>query len=385
MYSVVDYGTLIADKVRMGAFVAALRQVVRPGAVVIDIGTGTGIFASLACSLGARRVYAIEPNDAIEVARSIAAANGFADRIEFHHAFSTDVTLPEQADVIVADIGGMLPWFGRAIPSIVDARRRLLAPGGVIVPQRDVVWTAVVEVEEMYSRQTDPWSANEFGLDMKAARDLVVNTWMRGRVAPDQLLAPPKRWTTVDYAAVEDSNVRATVEWTVVRGGVGHGLASGFDRTVADGVELSNAPDRDKEIQPTLVYEPVFFPWTHPVALEPGDVVSATISATLVREEYVWSWRTRICSGAGGAAKAAFDQSTFLGTPLCTATLKKHATDYVPSLTDQGRLTLLALTLMADRTPAGEIARRLRETHPARFPRAEDALAFVGTLASQYA
>src|SRR5882672_2715616 len=101
MYSVADYGALIADTVRMGAFVAALKRTVRPGSVVVDIGTGTGICALIACALGARRVYAIEPNDAIEVAREIAAANGYTDRIEFHQAVSTDVTLPERGDVIV--------------------------------------------------------------------------------------------------------------------------------------------------------------------------------------------------------------------------------------------------------------------------------------------
>ena len=50
MYRVVDYGDMIADAVRMNAFVAALRAAVTPGCVVVDIGTGTGIFALLACS-----------------------------------------------------------------------------------------------------------------------------------------------------------------------------------------------------------------------------------------------------------------------------------------------------------------------------------------------
>src|SRR5687767_11640886 len=111
MYSIADYGAMISDDVRMGAFMRALRETVKPGAVVIDIGTGTGIFALLACRLGARRVYALEPDDAIQVAREIAAANGYADRIEFIQAMSTQVTLPERADVIISDLGGVLPWF----------------------------------------------------------------------------------------------------------------------------------------------------------------------------------------------------------------------------------------------------------------------------------
>ena len=103
------------------------------------------MFALLACRFGARRVYAIEPEDAIEVAREIAVANGYADRIEFIQAMSTEATLPERADVIISDLGDMLPWFRHHIPSIVDARNRFLAPGGVFIPRRDVAWAAVVE------------------------------------------------------------------------------------------------------------------------------------------------------------------------------------------------------------------------------------------------
>ncbi len=122
MYSVAVYGEMMGDAVRMRAYAQALREAVRPGSVVLDIGTGTGIFAMLAARFGARRVYAIEPADAIQVARDIAAANGCADRIEFIQGLSTEVSLPERADVIVSDLRGVLPLYQRHLPSIVDAR-----------------------------------------------------------------------------------------------------------------------------------------------------------------------------------------------------------------------------------------------------------------------
>ena len=83
MYSVHDYGAMIADRVRMEAYAEALRQAVKPGSVVLDLGSGAGIFALLACRLGARHVYAIEPSDIIEVGREIAAANSYSGRITF--------------------------------------------------------------------------------------------------------------------------------------------------------------------------------------------------------------------------------------------------------------------------------------------------------------
>ena len=383
MHGITDYGALIADTVRMGAYTTALKRTVTPGSVVVDLGTGTGIWALIACALGARKVYAIESNDAIEVARAIAAANGFADRIEFHHAFSGDVTLPECADVLVADLAGMLPWFHSGIPSIIDARRRMLAPHGVLIPQRDVVWTAVVEAEEMYSRHTRAWRGNEFGIDMEAARDLAVNTWTRGRVTSDQLIAPPRRWCDLDYHTIENPHAHGTVEWVACRRGVGHGLTLGFDRILADGVEISNAPDRPDTVRPTLVSEPVFFPWVEAVALDAGDVITAEINGVLVREDYIWSWKTDVRTPSG-EAKASFNQSTFYGTPLSRAALQKRGSTYVPLLNEEGRMTLFVLTLIADRQPAEQIARRLVSSLPTRFTKPEDALAFVGDILAQY-
>src|SRR5216684_2505360 len=105
-YSLSGYGEMIADRVRIEAFTQALRGAIRPGAVVMDIGTGPGIMAVLACQLGASRVYAIEPDEIIQVARTIAAANGCADKIEFFEEVSSRVTLPERADVILSDLRG---------------------------------------------------------------------------------------------------------------------------------------------------------------------------------------------------------------------------------------------------------------------------------------
>ena len=76
VYSLTGYGEMIADAVRMQSYVEALRKAVTPGCTVLDIGTGTGIFALLACRFGAERVFALEPSAAIQVAIEIARSNG---------------------------------------------------------------------------------------------------------------------------------------------------------------------------------------------------------------------------------------------------------------------------------------------------------------------
>src|SRR5271169_6051536 len=97
MYNLGSYGSMVADRVRVDAYVQALRKTVREGSVVVEIGTGPGIFAVLACQLGASRVYAIEPTEIIQVAREVAGANGCGDRIEFFEDLSNRVTLPLRA------------------------------------------------------------------------------------------------------------------------------------------------------------------------------------------------------------------------------------------------------------------------------------------------
>src|SRR5690349_13629207 len=160
MYSLHFYGQMLADAPRMDAYGAALRHVIRPDSVVMDLGCGPGVFALLACKLGARRVYAVEPDNVIGLAREAAVANGFADRIEFFEKLSTEITVPEPADIIVSDLRGVLPWFQQNIPSIIDARKRLLARGGVLIPHRDILWAAIVEAREQYEEFVGPWKNN---------------------------------------------------------------------------------------------------------------------------------------------------------------------------------------------------------------------------------
>src|SRR2546427_571788 len=119
MYSIPEHGGMMADRVRMDAYTHALRQAVKPGSVVLDIGTGTGMFALLACQFGARAVYAVEPDgDALQVAREIAAANGYGARIQFIQDLSTRISVPERADVMISDLRGAVPLFQQHLPSI---------------------------------------------------------------------------------------------------------------------------------------------------------------------------------------------------------------------------------------------------------------------------
>jgi protein arginine N-methyltransferase 1 len=371
---------MITDKGRMDAYTQALRQVVKPGSVVLDIGTGTGIFALMACQFGARRVYAIEPADVIQVARSIAVSNGYADRVEFIQDLSTRITLPEKADVIISDLRGVLPLFHHHIPSVVDARRRLLASKGVLISQRDTLWVAVAEVPELYKNYTIPWADHYFGFDMKAALPFVKNSWQKFRVKPEQLLVDPKCWATLDYLKVESPDVKGEVNWTVTRAGTAHGLIVWFDATLIDGISFSNAPHA-----PELIYGSFFYPWSTSVNLAVGDTVNVYLEANLVGDDYLWRWNTRVLDqGQPDQVKADFRQSSFFSVPLSPLKLRKKASNYVPKLNEDGKIDRTILDLLNSDVSLGEIASRLLTQFPSRFPKWENALAHVGELSEKY-
>lgn len=369
---------MIADKGRMDAYVKALRQSVKPDSTVLDIGTGTGIFALLACQFGAKKVYAIEPSDAIQVAREIAAANGYADRIEFIQKLSTEVNLPQLADVIISDIRGILPLFQQHIPAIVDARKRLLSPDGILIPQCDTLWAAVVEVPHLYSRIVSAWDDNAYGLDMKAARQIVTNIWSKGRVAPAQLLTTPQSWATLDYSTIESSDVSAQINWDVARSGRAHGLSVWFDATLAEGIGFSNAPG-----MPELIYGIAFFPWTKPVFLELGERVSVSLQANLVGDNYIWRWHTCVLNNSGNI-KTKFQQSTFFAMPLPPAELRKGSANYVATLNEEGEIDRLILELMSSGKELGDIARQVQAQFPDYFANWQSALTRVGDLSKKY-
>lgn len=380
MYSLSVYGSMIADRVRVAAYEEALRKTVRKGAVVVEIGTGPGIFAVLACQLGAGRVFAIEPSEIIQVAREVAAANGCAGKIEFFEGVSNRVTLPLRADVIVSDLRGVLPLFQRHIPDIVDARRRFLAPGGALIPRKDTVWAAIAEAPKPYGEVVDPWEKNALGQNLSPARLLALNDVQKVRLATDRLLTGHKLWTTLDYANVDNHNVRGNLEWTVERAGIGHGIVAWFDAELAEGVGFSNAPGT-----PETVYGSLFFPWAQPVPLAQGQTVGVSIWASLVENDYVWRWSTRIETlDKSSASRIQFGQSQLDGAVLSASKLHKTAADYVPVLSDEGRLRRRTFELMDGKASLEEIARRLEQEFPQRFQGWQQALSYAGAVSQEH-
>lgn len=129
---------MLADYARTAAYREMLMECAQDK-VVVEIGCGSGALVCFAARAGARHVYAIEQTNAIEMAAEIVRRNGLADRVTFLRGNSLDVDLPEQADIVVSELIGTDPFGERMLLPLVDASRRFLKPGGMMLPERIVV------------------------------------------------------------------------------------------------------------------------------------------------------------------------------------------------------------------------------------------------------
>jgi len=376
MYSIHGYAAMIHDARRVEAYRHALQQTVTADSVVVDIGTGLGIFAFLACQAGARKVYAIEPCEVIAVARELAAANGYLPRIEFLEDISTRVTLPEPADVIVSDMGGAIPFFQQHIPSIIDARNRFLKPHGTLIPQCDTLWAGVVNAAAVHTKIA-PSTDRALGLDMRLAWKMATNLFLNARFTELQLATAPERLAVLNYSGIANPDLHTQVKWDVPHPATGHGIGLWFDRTLADGVCYSTAPG-----EPEMVYGSSFFPWPEPVELDQGDTILLDIRADLRKHEYIWSWNTRISGSTG--VKHAFRQSDFFGQVRSPAGQRKLTADHIPRLNEDGERDRLILHLMDGQNTIEEIAREVQQRFPERFRTLEKAIGYVAGLSSKY-
>jgi protein arginine N-methyltransferase 1 len=372
MYSVADFGRMIDDDARMEAFREAMSKSVRQDSVVLDLGAGTGIMALLACRYGAKRIYAVEPSNALQVARETAAKGGLSDRIVWIQQRSLTVALPEPVDLIVEDMRGALPWCSTHVPDVIDVRKRFLKPGGRIIPGEDVSFCAAVSAHELYGDRILPWRSRVADVDLSPASRYVENAPVGVRFKPEQLLSAPVAWSKIDYLTVTSPNVKETFALEISRNDTAHGLLLWFDAELLPDVKLSNAPGRPKN-----VYGQLFLPWPRPIEFDKGAVVDVNVRADLVGDDYVWTWETR-CD------EHHFRQSSFAATPVTPESLARRAAHHHPSLGQEGKVVRFALERMSGTLTLSDLGDELFRAFPKRFRSKKEAFDFAARLSGDY-
>jgi len=289
------YRMLIADEARTSAYRTALREVVRRGDVVIDLGAGTGILALFACQLGARHVFAIEKSEVADAAAFLVRQRGLADRITVLHDDSRNVTLPERGNVLVTETLGMLAFDEGIAGSVIDARARLLRDDATVIPQRIELLLAPIDDADAWANVAW-WNEPQHGLDLSPLQPFAANTIHPCTIASESCIAEPAIAIGTDLSS---SFVTGRAGFVAKRNATLRGFAGWFSATLSAGARITNAPGSGTH------WSQAFLPLREPIALRAGEAIIVDLACN---DGALWRW-----SGSAGAT--SFDQSTAFATP----------------------------------------------------------------------
>ena len=302
--------SMLVDDVRTGAYGQAISRVVKAGDIVVDVGCGSGILSLMARRAGAKHVYAIESEAVIEMAKLVAAKNGYQDKITFFNDVSFNVELPEKADVIVTETLGTFGFEEGILGSLTDARDRFLKPGGKLIPHSLELFLVPVEMPQFYEHVVDFWVNGCQGFDFSPIRELTVNNFHPLKLHEGTFLADPTRTEPIVFPETKLAEIDTKFSVYASRRGRCHGFAGWFNADLLSGLRISNGPT-DKASHWGLS----FFPLEKPVTVDRGNRILVEVSST-GNGEY-WHWR-------GDINGQRFDQSTLRGSPQTVSTHPKR-------------------------------------------------------------
>ncbi|HUR40161.1 MAG TPA: methyltransferase domain-containing protein [Verrucomicrobiae bacterium] len=292
---------LLGDTVRNDAFAAALKRVVKPGAVVADIGAGTGFLSFLARRLGAKACHLYEYTPAIELAQALARRNGI-DGLTFVQAHSTQVRQPPKADVVVSETLGNFALEEGLLETLADARR-FLKPGGKLLPRALREFVAPVTSPRL-QREVDVWAAIGHGLDFAEAREFGLNNMYVKLVRPDDL--PGEKiaatWDEIEFDGKDKPTAprHGEARWnaTQLNGAAVHGFALWWEIELAPGITLSTSP-----YALATHWQQVYLPLLEPLHPAAGESIEIALkSDTRKGVRLVWEACAR---KAGGKPRGA--------------------------------------------------------------------------------
>jgi len=358
--------SLLADDDRVERFREAIHAVVRPGDVVVDIGSGTGLLAYFACQAGAARVFAIEEGRVVSLAREIALINRFADRVEFFNDSSFRVELPERADVLISET----LWnfgLGEGLADVLADARRFLKPAARIVPEAVELHVAAVQSDRCYSMLYDR-PADRHGIDFSPLRYYQVNNVQMPHLDADGYLGAPAHLLTVRADEPSASDIDASATVAVTTAGVLHGVLGWFRARLSPGVWLDNEPPSVKSS-----WAHAFFPMQNPVGVQPGDEISIRLQAA--EQGSIWRWRTGV--RRAGRVLVDYDQNAGASFPNTANPAGADTGRVGPRTTLHGEVVAWVLQAMDGSRTLRQLEAGVLERFGNRFAEPEDAVTLV--------
>jgi hypothetical protein len=328
-----EHSSMLFDATRNEAYARAIRGLVKPESVVLDLGAGMGLHGLLAAASGASRVYLAEPQPVVHAAREAARANHLTERVVILQNRIEDVRLEERADLIISVFTGNLLYSEDLLPSLFHARDKYLKPNGRLLPDRAQLWLAPLCAPALHAKFISRWSAPVMGLDYSAGRRYLANEILwpsRASLAESCQLGPGAPLVDLELMTATSGDCRATGTCGIETSGLCHGLLGWIQIRLLD-QWLSSHPSA-----PEVHWSPAILPLDPPLQLEKGEQISVAIDRPYQGD---WTWTV---SAATGVRR----HSTFLSGSHGISELRALAPQSRPGLNEEGSEVLCVLDMM---------------------------------------
>lgn len=160
------------------------------GKVVLDVGCGTGILSMFAAKAGARKVIGIECSSIVDYAIKIVKENKLDDVVEIIKGKVEEVELPagiDKVDIIISEWMGYCLFYESMLNTVLFARDKWLAPGGMIMPDRATLYVCGIE-DRQYKDEKINWWDTVYGFDMSSIRKVAISEPLVDVVDPKQVI-----------------------------------------------------------------------------------------------------------------------------------------------------------------------------------------------------
>ncbi|KAF9579371.1 hypothetical protein BGW38_004402 [Lunasporangiospora selenospora] len=157
------------------------------GKTVLDVGCGTGILSMFAAKAGAAKVYSVDNSDIIEKARENITENGFENVITLVRGRIEEIRLPCKVDIIISEWMGYFLLYEAMLDSVLVARDRFLAPGGILAPSQTRILFTATNDESFLDNNIHYWS-DVYGFKMSSMQQGVLHEAMVDFVSPDTIV-----------------------------------------------------------------------------------------------------------------------------------------------------------------------------------------------------
>jgi len=179
------------------------------GKVVLDVGCGTGILSMFAAKAGARKVIGIECSSIVEYANKIVKQNKLDDVVQIIKGKVEEVELPdgiEKVDIIISEWMGYCLFYESMLNTVLFARDKWLAPGGMIMPDRATLYVCGIE-DRQYKDEKINWWDSVYGFDMSCIRKVAISEPLVDVVDPKQVITNSCLIKEVDMYTVKEEDL----------------------------------------------------------------------------------------------------------------------------------------------------------------------------------